>query len=92
MWGQPNDPLRADLPPDPVELLRRADAVLRSAQPATTTTFTAYGTSYRARWEYPGRVLVYVRGTGALIVRSRPGQPTKPERERRARTLRPAAR
>lgn len=85
MWGQPRDPLSWGQPPDPVELLRRADAVFRSAVPAATATFTAYGIAYRARFEYPGRVLVYVRGTGELVVRSRWGQPTKPER-RRART------
>ncbi|MBX3601183.1 MAG: hypothetical protein KF863_11195 [Rubrivivax sp.] len=78
--------------PDAATLLQLADAVLRSAAPAWTTTFHHYGTAYRVRFEYPGRVLVYVRATGEPVARSRLGQPTKPERERRARTLRLADR
>ena len=63
--------------PAPAELLRQADAHLRSLQPAMQARLHLWGGMYRARFEYPGRVLVYCGANGALLARSAPGRPTK---------------
>ncbi len=68
--------MRPEFPP--AELLRLADAHLRSLQPAQRAQFYHWGYHYRVRWEYPGRVLVFDGSSGALLARSLPGQPTKP--------------
>ena len=68
--------------PAPAELLRQADAHLRSLQPAMQARFHHWGRMYRARFEYPGRVLVYCGATGGLLARSAPGRPTKPAKLR----------
>lgn len=57
-------------------MLARADAVMRSAQPAFTTTFHCDGLAYRARFAYPGRLFVYDRYSGELIAKSRVGRPS----------------
>ncbi|MFZ2648561.1 MAG: hypothetical protein WA210_00515 [Burkholderiaceae bacterium] len=62
---------------EPADLLRQADRVLRAMQPAFSVHFAAWGYSYRARFDYPGRVSVFDRNTGELIARSRPGHPSK---------------
>lgn len=67
----------------PAELLRQADAVMRQAQPGQSASFHRDGVAYRVRWVYPGRLVVSLRNEGIVIVQSRPGQPTKPERQRR---------
>lgn len=56
--------------------------------PAWSTHFSREGWSYRARFDYPGVVSVYDRNTGELLVRSRPGHPTKPEAMREGRNER----
>ena len=62
---------------DPAALLRQADAVLRAMLPAWSAHFWAGGASYRARFDYPGRVTVLDRNTGEVIARSRVGRPTE---------------
>lgn len=62
----------------PAELLRLADAHLRSLQPAQRASFHHWGRLYRARFDYPGLVLVFDGASGALLARSRPGRPTTP--------------
>lgn len=62
--------------PAPAELLRLADAHLRSLQPAMKTHFSHFGRPYRVRFDYPGFVLVFDGASGALLARSRPGRPT----------------
>ena len=62
---------------EPAELLRQADRVLRAMQPAFSVHFAARGVSYRARFDYPGRVSVFDRNTGELLARSRPGHPAE---------------
>lgn len=64
--------------PRPAELLRLADAHLRSLQPAMRASFHHDGRLYRARFDYPGRVLVFDGCTGELLARSQPGRPTEP--------------
>jgi len=64
---------------DPPALLRQAAAVMQAMQPAASAQFYAGGTSYRARFDWPGRVRVFDRNTGELIVQSLPGQPTTPD-------------
>ena len=59
------------------ELLRQADRVLRTMQPAFSTQFCADGISYRARFDYPGYVSVFDRNTGELVARSVSGNPSK---------------
>lgn len=77
--------MRADRPfESPADLLRQADRVLRAMAPAWSAHFRADGISYRARFDYPGRVSVFDRNTGELVARSRPGQPTKPAAHRKA--------
>ena len=71
-------------PFNPAELLRQADAVLRSVQPASSTSFCVCGYTFRARFDYPGVVRVYDRNTGELLACSRPGKPTHLARTRRA--------
>ena len=58
-------------------LLLQAHAVLLAMQPAFSAHFHCQGFAFRARFDYPGRVSVYERNTGELIVRSRPGRPTE---------------
>ena len=60
---------------DPADVLRQADAVMRAMQPAFTASFSRNGITYRARFEYPGVLLVYCRNSGELIARSAPGKP-----------------
>lgn len=67
----------------PADLLRQADAVMRQAQPGQTASFHRHGVAYRVRWVYPGRLVVSLRNEGIVIVQSRLGHPTKPERTRR---------
>lgn len=67
----------------PAELLRHADAVMRQAQPGQSASFRREGVAYRVRWVYPGRLVVSLRNEGIVIVQSRLGHPTKPERPRR---------
>lgn len=64
---------------NPAELLRTAARVLQTMQPAFSTHVWAHGIQYRVRWDYPGRVSVFDRNTGELIVRSKPGRPTVPD-------------
>lgn len=59
------------------ELLQQAHAVLSAMQPAFSARFHCQGVAFLARFDYPGRVSVYERNTGELIVRSRPGRPTE---------------
>lgn len=77
----PAFPRGVSMPPDlfePAELLRLADAHLRSLQPARQTSFHHRGRLFRARFDYPGLVLVFDGATGALHAKSLPGRPTKP--------------
>ena len=76
--------MRPDFPA-PAELLRLADAHLRSLQPAMKTHFHHGGWPYRVRFDYPGCVLVCDGASGALLARSRPGRPTTPASVRRQR-------
>lgn len=50
--------------------------MMRAAQPAFTTSFHFEGLAYRARFVYPGRLLVYDRHTGELVAKSRAGRPS----------------
>jgi hypothetical protein len=70
--------------PPAAELLRCADMAMRSAAPCWTVVFWVDGRGYRARFEYPGRLSVYVKATGELLARSKPGRPTAPESFRSA--------
>lgn len=73
------------MPPEfitPAELLRLADAHLRSLQPAQRAHFHHWGRAYRVRWDYPGRVLVFDAASGVLVARSQPGRPTQPAKLR----------
>lgn len=60
---------------DPAALLRQADAVMRAMQPAFTTSFCRDGVTYRARFAYPGVLLVFDRACGLLVAKSRTGRP-----------------
>ena len=60
---------------DPAAVLRQADAVMTAMQPAFTAHFHRNGVAYRARFDYPGVLLVYCRNTGELIAKSRRGRP-----------------
>ena len=72
-------------PFNPAELLRQADAVLRSRQPTSSADFYACdGYAFRARFDYPGVVSVYDHNTGDLLACSRPGKPTHLARTKRA--------
>lgn len=71
--------------PAPADLLRQADAHLRSLQPAMQTRFYFRDSLYRVRFEYPGRVLVFDAASGAMVARSLPGRPTKPAKLRGVR-------
>jgi hypothetical protein len=62
--------------PAPAELLRLADAHLRSLQPAQRAQFRHGGRPYRVRFDYPGFVLVFDGVSGLLLARSLAGQPT----------------
>jgi hypothetical protein len=64
--------------PAPAELLRLADAHLRSLQPAQRAQFRHEGRPYRVRFDYPGAVLVFDGASGLLLARSIPGLPTMP--------------
>ena len=57
---------------------------MKSLQPAMQASFHVAGWPYRARWDYPGILIVYCRATGVLLARSRRGQPTKPAAKRKA--------
>ena len=70
-------------PFNPAELLRQADAVLRSWRPASAANFYACGYAFRARFDYPGVVSVYDGNTGDLLACSRPGKPTHLARPKR---------
>lgn len=61
----------------PEALLLQAHSVLSAMQPAFSVHFHSHGVAFRARFDYPGRVSVYEKNTGELIVRSRPGRPTE---------------
>lgn len=71
---------------DPAALLRQADAVMRAMQPAFTTSFCRDGIAYRARFEYPGVLLVFARSCGTLVAKSRTGRPHELARPRRGKT------
>lgn len=60
---------------EPAAVLRQAAAVMKAMQPALTVHFHRYGVAYRARFEFPGVLLVYCRNTGELIAKSRRGRP-----------------
>ena len=68
---------------DPAELLRVADRIMRSLQPAMQARFHYEGWLCVVRWDYPGILSVIDRATGHLLARSRRGQPTKPAALRR---------
>ena len=61
-----------------VEVLVEADRFLRLRQPAMRVHFRWLGNRCQARFEYPGRVLVYWVATGELLACSRLGRPTTP--------------
>lgn len=71
---------------DPAAVLRQADAVMRAMQPAFTAAFYRDGITYRARFEYPGVLLVFDRSCGALVAKSRAGRPRDLARPRRGKT------
>lgn len=67
-------------------LLRAAARLIESRQPARQATFrhlcegSPNGPApFLVRFDFPGVVSVYTHDTGALVVRSLPGQPTVPE-------------
>lgn len=62
----------------PAALLAAADLHFRSLQPAQRAHFQLDGRAYRARFEYPGVVLVFDGASGAQLARSMPGSPTVP--------------
>lgn len=82
MYGRP--------PLDCLKALRTAAAVLESRQPAFSACFGFDGARCRARWEWPGVVVVVADNTGAELARSLPGRPTEPDAETilRARGMR----
>lgn len=71
---------------DRAPLLAAAARLIESRQPARTATLrhrltlSPDGDSlFLVRFDFPGVVSVLVHGTGALIVRSKPGRPTEPD-------------
>jgi hypothetical protein len=72
MHGRPIDRLKA---------LCTAAAVLESRQPTWTAYFRLDGAAFRARWAWPGVVVVCDDNTGEVLARSLPGKPTEPDAE-----------
>ncbi len=66
--------------PPPAALLRLAAQVLESRMPAWNARFLHEGMPYRARFAFPGVVIVTDDNTGAVLARSRPGMPTEMDR------------
>jgi hypothetical protein len=80
MYGRP--------PLDRLQALRTAAAVLESRQPAWTAFFRLDGTPCRARWHWPGVVVVCDDNTGETLARSLPGRPAEADAETIARARR----
>lgn len=63
------------------QLLRKAAQILKAQQPKWQVNFKDYAATfdkpfaYLARFDWPGVVSVHLVETGALVVRSLPGQP-----------------
>ncbi len=59
-------------------LLVEADWHMRRRQPAMKARFHWRGVRFQARFDYPGRLCVFLNETGELVARSRLGSPTTP--------------
>lgn len=70
--GQGSAMFRADL-------LRTAASVLQSRMPTWQARFMVYGHPFRARFEWPGVVVVTDDNTGEVLARSVCGKPTTPD-------------